>query len=612
MIHAAGVLFLAPNNRGLFLKRGPNSDHPGEWCFPGGGLEKDELPEDAAEREVKEEIGFLPEGILVEHTRTQSDETDFTTFRQSVAAEFAPDPVALYTEHVGYAWAPIASPPEPLHPGCAIALARLSMDELGVARAIAAGQLTSPQRIDTLALYAMRVSGTGVSYRRGLDEYVWRDPALYLSQDMIDRCAGLPVIMEHPEAATLNSEEFADRVVGGVMFGYVKDDELWCVARIYDADAIDLMEKQQLSTSPAVVFKDPSVNSKTTIDGKTLLIEGKPSLLDHLAICQRGVWDKGGPATGIDVVRKDSVMSDEKEKADAARKDAEEKEEKAKADAAKADADAGQKLDVILKHLDSLGKRMDAYDAKMDSAAADAAKKDAEEKEKEEAEKKADKAKKDAEEPKGEKEKEDPEKLAADKAKKDESEAAEKAEMKKNEEDEKKKDAARKDSDEAMRKQIADLQATVSQMSGRIPKPVTDAEYAAMASVQSVADNVFSAHSKSAPRPMDGETLIGYRRRLAGELKHHSPEWKDVDLGVIAVDSKAFDNVEKKIYADAMEAAIHPNIGDGEFLREVRRRDPDTGHLIKEYYGQPRTWMSAFSGGPPRLATFNLDNKRTA
>ena len=612
MIHAAGVLFLAPGNRGLFLKRGPNSDHAGEWCFPGGGLEKDELPEDAAERETKEEIGFLPEGILVEHTRRQTESTDFTTFRQSVSAEFAPDPVALGKEHVGWAWAPVESPPEPLHPGCAIALARLSMDELGVARAIAAGQLTSPQRLDALALYAMRVSGTGVSYRRGLDEYVWRDPALYLSQDMIDRCAGLPVIMEHPEAATLNSEEFADRVVGGVMFGFVKDDELWCVARIYDADAIELMEKQQLSTSPAVVFKDPTVNSKTTVDGKTLLIEGKPSLLDHLAICQHGVWDKGGPATGIDVVRKDSIMSDEKEKADAARKDAEEKEkaDAAKADAAKADADAGQKLDVILKHLDSLGKRMDAYDAKMDAAAADAAKKDAEEKEEE---KKADKAKKDAEEAKGEDEKDDPKKIAADKSKKDESAEEEKKEMKENERDEKeKKDAARKDSDEAMQKQIADLQATVSRMSGRMPKPVSDEDYAAMATAQSLADSVFSAHSKSAPRPMDGETLIAYRRRLATELKHHSPEWKDVDLGVIAVDSKAFDNVEKRIYADAMEAAIRPNVDGGEFLREVRRRDPETGHLIKEYYGQPRAWMSQFSGGPPRLARFNLDNKRTS
>ena len=480
------------------------------------------------------------------------------------------------------------------------------MDELEIAHAIADGRLTSPQTVGGFALYAMRMSGTGVSYRRGLDEFVWRDPAIYLSQDMIDRCAGLPVIMEHPEASTLNSDEFADRVVGAAMFGYVVDDELWCIARIYDADAIELMDKQQLSTSPAVVFGDPSVNSKTEFKGKTVLIEGNPTILDHLAICRRGVWDKGGPAAGIDVVRKDSVtMTEEEKKADAARKDAEEKEkmEKEKADsakadaAAKADADAGKKLDTILSHLDSLGKRMDAYDAKCD--AEDKAKKEAEEKEKEEKESK-----------------DDPKELAADKAKKDA--AAKDAEMmmdkkkdaeekEKEEEEEKKADAARADADD-MRKQIADLQSALSSVRSKMPKPTADADYADMAQIQADADRIYSAHSMNAPRPMDGETQLAYRRRLATGMKHYSDDWKDVELGVVAVDAKAFSNAERQIYADAMNAAMHPAVpGDG--LLEIRRKDPDTGHLIKEFHGQPRAWMSAFSGGPPRLARFNLDKR---
>ncbi len=476
------------------------------------------------------------------------------------------------------------------------------LDELEIARAIAEGKLTSPQTVGGFALYAMRMSGTGVSYRKGLDEFVWRDPAIYLSQDMIDRCAGLPVIMEHPADATLNSEEFADRVVGAAMFGYIVDDELWCIARIYDADAIELMEKQQLSTSPAVVFGDPSVNSKMTLKGgQALLIEGNPTILDHLAICRRGVWDKGGPAAGIDVVRKDSVtMSEEEKKADAARKDESAEAEKAEMEKnkeaeKKADAEAGQKLDVILKHLDSLGKRMDAYDAKCD--AEDKARKDAEGK-KEEEEKES---------------KEDPKELAADKAKKDAEMMADKAKKDAEEKEEKEKadaakaDAARADSED-MRKQIADLQSALASVRGKMPKPIHDADYADMAQIQADADRIFSAHSLSAPRPMDGETKLGYRRRLATEMKHHSPDWKDVDLGVIAVDAKAFEVAERRIYADAMDAAMHPVVpGDG--LLEVRRKDPDTGHLIKEFHGQPRAWMSAFSGGPPRLARFNLDKR---
>jgi 8-oxo-dGTP pyrophosphatase MutT (NUDIX family) len=34
---AAGILFVTPDRQALFLKRGPGGDHPGEWCFPGGG-----------------------------------------------------------------------------------------------------------------------------------------------------------------------------------------------------------------------------------------------------------------------------------------------------------------------------------------------------------------------------------------------------------------------------------------------------------------------------------------------------------------------------------------------------------------------------------------------
>src|ERR1019366_7398313 len=310
MIEAAGILFLAPENKALFLKRSTAGDHAGAWCFPGGKLKKDELPEDAAAREAKEELGFLIEGIRTEHTRSQAVEgVDFTTFLQRVSNEFKP---ILDEEHSGYQWAPVDNPPEPLHPGCAVAIARLSMHETDVARAVATGQLVSPQRIGDMSLYAMRVSGTGVSFRRGLDEYVWRDPAIYLSQEMIDRCVGLPVIWQHPDTSMLNSKEFADRVVGAVMFAYPKDDELWCVARIYDDEAVEMMDAKQLSTSPAVVFTDPSVNKKVTLkDGSTLLIEGKPSLLDHLAIAALGVWDKGGPPTGIQVdALKDSARMD--------------------------------------------------------------------------------------------------------------------------------------------------------------------------------------------------------------------------------------------------------------------------------------------------------------
>jgi hypothetical protein len=49
-----------------------------------------------------------------------------------------------------------------------------------------------------------------------------------------------------------------------------------------------------------VVFRDTKVNYNIEMeDGSNLLVEGNPSFVDHLAICEKGVWDKGGDASGI-------------------------------------------------------------------------------------------------------------------------------------------------------------------------------------------------------------------------------------------------------------------------------------------------------------------------
>jgi hypothetical protein len=176
---------------------------------------------------------------------------------------------------------------------------RAEGNELDIARGIAAGLLTSPQQYENLWLFAMRVTGTGISYRPELDEYVWREPDIYLTPEFLARCNGLPVIIQHPEEEQLTSEQFARRVIGALLLPYIDGDEVWAVARIYDEDAARLMQTHQLSTSPAVKLPASESEVRKLVGGKHLLIEGAPSLLDHLAICELGVWDKGGEPTGI-------------------------------------------------------------------------------------------------------------------------------------------------------------------------------------------------------------------------------------------------------------------------------------------------------------------------
>ncbi|HQU11402.1 MAG TPA: NUDIX domain-containing protein, partial [Acidiphilium sp.] len=140
-IYGAGIMIATDDRvpRVLFIRRsGANGDHAGEWCFPGGHIERGETPEDAARRETDEEIGARLTGLIEPWTRRVADGVDFTTFRAIVAAPFRPK---LNAEHSSWTWAPAPAAPRPLHPGCRIALDKMAATPGGVERVpiIAAG-----------------------------------------------------------------------------------------------------------------------------------------------------------------------------------------------------------------------------------------------------------------------------------------------------------------------------------------------------------------------------------------------------------------------------------------------------------------------------------------
>lgn len=314
MKRAAGILFATKDYKVLLMRRSgrasQDADCLGCWAFPGGGIEGEETAEECARREFSEEAGMTHDGPLMTWTRRiqpvvageGAEPVDFTTFLAR-SDEFAP---TLNDEHDAYQWVErrfaLSSPL--LHPGVRIALQRFDMDELSIAKAIQAQELTSPQRYGNLLLIAMRITGTGRAYRQSIDEYVWRDPSIYLNDEFLERCMGLPVIMEHPKAKMLDTNEFRDRIVGMITVPYIRDNEVWGVAKILDMEAADMLETEKMSTSPAVVFVNAEASGvkMPMKDGATLLIEGKPSLLDHVALTPLGVWDKGGPPTGVESI----------------------------------------------------------------------------------------------------------------------------------------------------------------------------------------------------------------------------------------------------------------------------------------------------------------------
>lgn len=180
--------------------------------------------------------------------------------------------------------------------------------ELDIAKAIRDGQMESPQRIGDLWLFDIRITGTGISYRPRYEEYVYRPPEFYLNDKFLERCAGLPVIYDHPDNGQMDTEDFRQRSIGSVMLAYIPTEhtaqkdpsEVWAIVRIHDGDAAELMATTQVSTSPSVTLgSDGETQTVETEDGSRLLIEGEPPYMDHIAVVDVGVWDKGGAPRGV-------------------------------------------------------------------------------------------------------------------------------------------------------------------------------------------------------------------------------------------------------------------------------------------------------------------------
>ncbi|EJD7636107.1 NUDIX domain-containing protein [Salmonella enterica] len=543
-IFGSGIMF----RQGDFVFLIQRSDD-GTWCQPGGTVEPGELAIDAARREVLEEVGYQYDGPLTPH----SVYGDYLTFRAEVAEKFEAN---LNDESLAAGWFHIEDLPTPLHQPFAEMLAQQALNETEVAALIADGTLSSPQYFINMWMFAIRVTGTGVTWRSADQQMTFRNPDDYLTPEFLQRVAGLPLIWLHPEKNTLDSDEFAKRVIGTLTNSWVADNgEVWAIARVYDAEAAEIMATRQLSTSPTVKFVE--VPKSIIVDGQPLLVEPSPELLDHVAICEQGVWDKLLAPTGVksDSIPNEAEIMDEE------------------------------------KIVALINKAIDARMAKADSEAADLkAKADAEEAAKKE---KADAEAKEAEEAKA---KADEEAKAA-KAKADESELKKLEHEAKGEDDRlerERKERDREKADSQLRQEIAELRS-------RIPTELSDEERNEVADAQVKADSVFSCFGKRAPVPLSGEKPLSYRRRLMIQLQEHSPDFKSVDLSSIA-DSALLNVAEKQIYADAQKSASL-SVGPG-MLREIKRADA-TGRQISTFEGDPAATWAPFQSGKRQVTSFN-------
>ncbi|ELY4543946.1 DUF2213 domain-containing protein [Cronobacter sakazakii] len=433
----------------------------------------------------------------------------------------------------------------------------MSLTELEVAERIRDGTVPSPVKFSNMWLVNLRITGTGLAYRAGLKEHVWRDPKLYLNEEFLRRCNGLPVIANHPDDAVLTEEDFKSRIVGSVMMPYIREDEIWAVCRIYLKGIVDEITGGEVSTSPSVVFNDASGNVEVQEGDTNFLIEGVPFLLDHIALVTKdhgslGVWDKDRIPSGVEVTNKGEIEMDKEEL-------------QTLLQGVVNDALSGinQKIDGVVTRMDSLEQR-------------DKARADAEDREKKEAE---DKAKDDAEE----KRKADED--AEEQRKADEANAEEKRKADEGAEEKRKPDEAEEEkrkADEAEEKERND---------------------SSLAEAQAKADSAFSACGKNAPTPFSGENALDYRKRALVAMQKYSPEHKDVNIRAIA-DSATLAVLEDAIFSAARQS-IEKEMANTQGQLHKRVRSDEAGRRITEYTGDPNVWLNTFKIPGRRLAKIN-------
>ena len=115
---AAGVLFLARDTgRCLLQLRNSDKRFKHTWGFWGGIIENGETPFECIQRELEEEIGFVPDLQKlnpIDIYQSRNKQFYYYSFAYVTDSEFQP---TINAESAGYAWVNIGVWPKPLHQG---------------------------------------------------------------------------------------------------------------------------------------------------------------------------------------------------------------------------------------------------------------------------------------------------------------------------------------------------------------------------------------------------------------------------------------------------------------------------------------------------------------
>jgi ADP-ribose pyrophosphatase YjhB (NUDIX family) len=116
-IICSGSLICSLKTKRFLLLQRTSTKSFGQWGLVGGTNNEGETPWQSLEREIKEEIGTLPDFkkiIPLELFISNDEKFNFHTYLCFVKEEFIP---ILNEEHSGYSWIEFGKWPKPLHQG---------------------------------------------------------------------------------------------------------------------------------------------------------------------------------------------------------------------------------------------------------------------------------------------------------------------------------------------------------------------------------------------------------------------------------------------------------------------------------------------------------------
>jgi hypothetical protein len=476
------------------------------------------------------------------------------------------------------------------------------LNDFEAAEAVRDGELPSPSTYYDLAgnrafdLFDLRITGTGAAWREAHGEWAHRDPEKWTSPEFVQRCNGLTVIELHPPDSGLNSDEYEKRAIGSIVLPYVKetDDgpEVWGIAKIFDENAAKAMQTTLRSTSPGVTA--PKGSTPEMLEGvpDPVLNEGLPQILDHLAVCEAGVWDKGGPAAGVRLDAANSVIGKGEVVADTEReKELEKERDDARRDAAdmKAKLDEAEREREDRKKKDAERRENDRRDGRRKHEAArrsDAGEKEESEEEERERE---DRHKKDREK-RHDGAKHDEEMMDCSKC-----DAAEDEEREK--EDKARKDAAaakiaevNANIAEEMRdskERLDGLTATIKKLEAN-QQPMNHADAEKIAKICQRADSLFGMLGEQRPPQYPGEDPRRYAARVASKLQKFLPDAsnykKDGIFNDSALPEQAFTLMENALYDEVYAEAKNPTRNDAARPTLIAHKTTDEHGRTKTTY----------------------------